>query len=114
MSQATFGESGDLINPWCEPFRLTGEAGKSGADGRVTEFIYRLLPDLETYNELSKHLTLNKLYSPEYEDDKVPSVNDDLNIGTTWTDQPKGITETMQIEVCCTRTRKGVDQPWSE
>lgn len=64
------------------PFRLTGEAGKNGADGRATEFIYRLVPDYETYKELKKALTINKLYSPEYEDDKVPAVNDDLNIGT--------------------------------
>ena len=52
MSQATFGETGDLINDWCLPFRLTGEAGKNGADGRVTEFIYRLVPDFETYKKL--------------------------------------------------------------
>ena len=111
MSQATFGETGDLINDWCSPFRLTGEAGKNGADGRVTEFIYRLVPDFETYKKLEPWT--NKLYSPEYEDDKVPLPNDDLNLSTKWTDQPSGITESMQIEVCCTRTRKGVEQPWS-
>lgn len=114
MSQVTFGEEGEPLGNWCTPFRLTGEAGKSGADGRVTEFIYRLLPDYKTYEDLSNHLLTNKLYSPTYEDDKIPAVNDYFNIGTSWTDQPEGITETMQIEVCCTRTRKGVGEPWSE
>lgn len=112
MSQATFGETGDLMGDWCVPFRLTGEAGKNGADGRVTEFIYRLVPDFETYKKLKPWT--NKLYSPGYEDDKIPLPNDDLNLSTKWTDQPSGITESMQIEVCCTRTRKGVEQPWSE
>lgn len=82
MSQGTFGESGDLISDWCSPFRLTGEAGKNGADGRVTEFIYRLVPDFDTYKELETQLFHNKLYSPQYEDDVIPQVNDTLNIGT--------------------------------
>lgn len=68
-----------------------------------------MVPDFETYKKLKPWT--NKLYSPEYEDDKVPIPNDDLNLSTKWTDQPSGITESMQIEVCCTRTRKGVEQP---
>ena len=114
MSQGTFGESGDLISDWCSPFRLTGEAGKNGADGRVTEFIYRLVPDFDTYKELETQLFHNKLYSPQYEDDVIPQVNDTLNIGTVWTDQPLGITEALQIEACCTRTRRHLEEPWSE
>jgi hypothetical protein len=34
------------------PFRITGDDGKNGADGRVTEFIYRQLPDYDTYISL--------------------------------------------------------------
>ena len=114
MSQATFGETGVLINDWCTPFRLTGEAGKNGADGRVTEFIYRLIPDYEMYKDLVNYLDRNKLYSPENDDDFVPEVNDNLEIGTRWTDQPSGITEDLQIEVCCTRIRKSTEEPWGE
>lgn len=114
MSQATFGESGNLINDWCNPFRLTGDDGKNGVDGRVTEFIYRLIPDLETYKLLVSDLFVHELYSPEYEEDYVPEVTDSLNISTFWTDQPQGISETQQIEVCCSRTRKGIDEKWSE
>jgi hypothetical protein len=36
-----------------------------------------LFPDFETYKKLEPWT--NKLYSPEYEDDKVPLPNDDLN-----------------------------------
>lgn len=119
LSQATFNEVGDIVNSWCEPFRLTGEDGQDGVDGSLTEFIYRLLPDYETYKKLSNYLNIsgNELYSDPKENDKVPAVNDDFNIGTVWTDRPKGITETLQVEVCCTRVRKGINEnwgPWSD
>jgi hypothetical protein len=61
---------------------LTGENGKNGVDGRVIEFIYRLLPDLNTYNLLVRALSYNKLESPNI-DNSVPIVNDNLNIGTS-------------------------------
>ena len=37
------------MGKWSIPFRITGEDGKNGADGRVIEFIYRLLPNYDTY-----------------------------------------------------------------
>lgn len=81
MSQGTFNEEGNLIAEWCEPFRMTGDRGLSGADGRVIEFIYRLLPSMEVYNALKRSLENKKLPSPNV-DDFIPEVNDSLNIGT--------------------------------
>lgn len=111
MSQATFAEDGRLLNNWCSPFRLTGENGKNGVDGVRSEFIYRLLPDITSYENL-RDLTKN-LYSPEYEDGHIPAVNDNLNIGTVWSNSPSGISEGFPIEVCCNRTRKSSEESWS-
>ena len=111
MSQATFAEDGRLLNNWCSPFRLTGENGKNGVDGVRSEFIYRLLPDITSYENL-REFTKN-LYSPEYEDNYVPVANDNLNIGTVWSNHPSGISEGFPIEVCCNRTRKSSEESWS-
>lgn len=111
MSQATFAEDGRLVNNWCSPFRLTGENGKNGVDGYRSEFIYRILPNITSYENL-KEFTKD-LYSPEYEDNYVPVVNDDLNIGTVWSNHPSGISEGFPIEVCCNRTRKSSEESWS-
>lgn len=113
MSQGTFNEEGDLVAEWCEPFRMTGDRGLSGADGRVIEFIYRLLPSMEVYNALKISLENKKLSSPNV-DDFIPEVNDSLNIGTQWKDQPVGITEDWPIEAACSRMRKSVSESWSE
>ena len=93
MSQATFDETGEIVSPWCTPFRLTGDSGKDGVDGRGIEFIYRLLPDLDTFEKLKVYLLTNPLVSSQT-NDIVPPVNDTFNIGSKWTDQPKGISDT--------------------
>lgn len=63
------------------PIRLTGKDGKNGVDGNNIEYIYRLIPDYDTYLKLREQLSSKKLFSSS-EDDKVPPVNDSLNIGT--------------------------------
>lgn len=80
LSQATFNEVGDIVNSWCEPFRLTGEDGQDGVDGSVTEFIYRLLPDYKTYQQLVAHLGIkgNELYSDPKNNDVVPTKTDNI------------------------------------
>lgn len=114
-SNTTFGENGNPISEWSVPFRITGEDGKNGADGRVIEFIYRQVPDYETFVQLRNYLDKpeNKLPSVN-ESDVVPDVNDNLNIGTPWTDRPEGISQGMQIEVVCSRVRKNLDSPWED
>ncbi len=112
-SNATFQDNGNLLGDWCEPFRMTGADGKNGVDGDLIEFIYRLVPTYEDYLNLRNfHLSSDKLESKD-ERGFVPDKNDNLNIDTDWTPSPAGISPTMQIEVVCNRTRKGVDEVWS-
>lgn len=112
MSQATFNQDGSIVENWETPVRITGKDGKNGVDGSSIEFIYRLLPNNDSYTKLSRYLTENKLYSPETDDDVIPPINDNLGIDSMWTDSPIGISEEMQIEVVCTRTKK--DGKWSD
>lgn len=114
-SNATFQDNGNLVGDWSVPFRITGEDGKNGSDGRVIEFIYRLLPNYNTYLILKDFLNRseNKLPSPN-EADYIPSVNDNLDIGSNWEDRPVGINSTMQVEVACSRVKNSIDEPWGE
>lgn len=56
---------------------MTGDDGKSGSDGRTIEFIYRLLPDYDTFLKLYKYLNTNKLESVD-EPDYIPEINDTI------------------------------------
>lgn len=116
LSQAVFDESGDLINTWCEPFRMTGEDGKNGTDGRNIEFIYRQVQNIEVYNTLKRYIDSNGLPNDKKRDDYIPEPNpsDPLNIGTKWTDSPSGINEIYQIEVVCSRVRKSTNEDWGD
>lgn len=87
------------------PIRLTGKDGKNGVDGSNIEYIYRLIPDYDTYLKLRDQLSSKKLFSSP-EDDKVPPVNDSLNIDTVWTDSPSSISPEYLVEVMCTRTKQ--------
>ena len=112
-SSATFNEDGDPIEQWSVPFRMTGDDGKSGSDGRTIEFIYRLLPDYDTFLKLYKYLNTNKLESVD-EPDYIPEINDTICPETEWTDRPSGISSLWQVEVSCSRIRNNIDSPWGE
>lgn len=113
IASNTFGENGDPISDWSLPLRITGEDGKNGADGRVIEFIYRLVPNYESFTQLRNFLNIRENNLPSInEPDYVPEVNDNLNIDTVWTDSPVGISVDHQIEVVCSRIRKNVESPW--
>lgn len=88
MSQATFREDGSLIANWNAPFRLTGDDGRDGTDSRGIEFIYRRLPNINSYYKLVDFLEFNKLDNTD-----LPEVNDHLNIDSKWTPSPEGIDE---------------------
>lgn len=109
MSQATFREDGSLIANWNEPFRLTGDDGRDGADSRGIEFIYRRLPNINSYYKLVDFLEFNKLDNTD-----LPEVNDYLNIDSKWTPSPEGIDEQWQIEVVCSRVRKTGAEEWGD
>lgn len=109
MSQATFREDGSLIANWNEPFRLTGDDGRDGADSRGIEFIYRRLPNINSYYKLVDFLEFKKLDNTD-----LPEVNDYLNIDSKWTPSPEGIDEQWQIEVVCSRVRKIGAEEWGD
>lgn len=111
LSQATFDQDGSITENWCVPIRLTGKDGKNGVDGNNIEYTYRLIPDYDTYLKLREQLSSKKLFSSP-EDDKVPPVNDSLNIDTVWTDSPSGISPEYLVEVMCTRTKQ--EGQWSD
>jgi hypothetical protein len=83
MSNVTFQSNGSPIGKWSSPFRITGEDGKNGTDGRTIEFIYRLLPNYDSYIVLRNFLSKseNKLPSADVPD-YIPEINDGLNVGT--------------------------------
>ena len=109
MSQATFREDGSLIANWNAPFRLTGDDGRDGADSRGIEFIYRRLPNINSYYNLVDFLEFNKLDNTD-----LPEVNDYLNIDSKWTPSPEGIDEQWQIEVACSRVREIGAEEWGD
>lgn len=111
-SNVTFMDNGNPIGKWSTPIRLNGADGKNGVDGNNIEFIYRLLPDYDSYLLLKNHLSANELPSPN-ENKFVPDNNDSLNVGTEWENHPTGIDENMKVEVVCVRT-KTADEPWSK
>lgn len=61
QSVGSFNSAGSLVGTWSEPFCITGEDGKDGADGVSTEFIYRLISNKENYEDLKKYLTQTPL-----------------------------------------------------
>lgn len=111
-SNATFMDNGNPVGKWSTPIRLNGVDGKNGVDGDNIEFIYRLLPDYDSYVVLRNHLSTEELSSPN-EKGFVPDNNDSLNVGTEWENHPTGIDENMKVEVVCVRT-KTADEPWSK
>ena len=89
LSSGMFSENGQNIF-WSEPFRITGEKGRPGADGSTIEFVYCLsdemprFPKPQNYNECISFFeevdTNNSAYYPETGDNK-----------SFWTDNPRGI-----------------------
>lgn len=71
---------------WTDPIRITGDNGKDGEDGTTYEFIYFR----------NSGATPNKPTS-EQQDDYIPA---------GWTDNPQGVTETLQYEWVCVRQKE--------
>lgn len=95
MSQKVFYSSTEYpVEPWSTPLRITGEDGKDGTDGSTLEYIYKLANRKPT------------------EQDRPNSVNQDDYIPDGWSDNPSSITETMQYEWVCIRTK--VNDVWSD
>lgn len=89
MSWGVFTPQGTIRDAWSTPIRLTGEDGRNGTDGKSVEFIYKLA---------------NREPTP---DDRPGSVNTDDYVPAGWTDNPTGISVTVQYEWMCMRVNTG-------
>lgn len=81
-------ENGSNNISWSKPFRITGETGEPGADGSTIEFVYALsdtmpnFPGEESYEQKCSF----------FESVESAGINGHEYVGTTWYDNPEGIT----------------------
>ena len=87
LCSGLFAENGNVIS-WSAPFRITGEQGEKGADGSTIEFVYALsdtmpnFPGEESYEQKCSF----------FESVESAGINGHEYVGTTWYDNPQGIT----------------------
>lgn len=98
MSNATFDEF-KLVIDWSEPIQITGPDGMPGADGIKLEFIYKQVKD-ET-------VVVERPYSN-------PTITDYVPRDEGWEDHPQGVSEEMQCEYVCTRSRNEETGFWNK
>ena len=71
-------------------------AGGDGTDGYRVEFIY---------HRVASETDANSISAPE-------SVQSDLHVPDDWTNNPKGVTDDLRVELVCQRTK--MDGQWTE
>lgn len=101
MSSGIFrSDTGELIDGWTIPVRITGQDGSNGADGTNIEFIFKL--------------TETSLESPYLDITDSPNTNEYIPEG--WRDSPTGISVEYQCEWVSTRRKEksGSWSNWSE
>lgn len=118
QSVADFDEKGALTGTWSEPFCITGQDGKDGADGASKEFIYRLISNKDNFDQLKAWLADRSHKLENTPTGVVPARKDDI-VETDWTDEPSGINgETYLVEAVCSRKAKldetGAFAGWDE
>ena len=104
LSSGLFAENGNNIY-WSEPFRITGEKGRPGADGSTVEFVYCLSEDLPAFpydSNPSTDYTIKCNFFESVANAKSDSdtehdgyVYTDPSTGRTseWFDNPQGISD---------------------
>lgn len=98
MSSGIFrADTGELIDEWSTPVRVTGQDGSNGTDGTSIEFIFKL--------------TKTPLEPPYLDTSDSPNTNKYIPNG--WTDSPTGISIEYQCEWVSTR-RKEESGSWSK
>lgn len=103
-----------IYGKWSVPFRITGDNGKDGEDGKYLEYIYKCFTSKQTWQQTdfnpatwSISDTLSNIQSgqknhlnPQREDYIGPSEQG-------WTDNPQGVDEIHKYEYACQRTYNG-------
>ena len=114
MSQCylTPGTPNDTYGTWTDPVRITGGDGKPGEDGTDIEFIYAKKTDIwqnPTAPTVSDDPTIAQDDWPNI-DGQTPSKT--IN-GTTWTDNPVGVTNSERYEYMCVRYKYAGTSNWT-
>lgn len=90
MSSGVFkADTGEIIEEWSVPVRITGQDGSNGTDGYSIEFIFKL--------------TRNNFEAPTLNTTDSPNTNEYVPEG--WTDSPSGISIEHQCEWVSTRKK---------
>ena len=115
MSQCylTPGSPNDTYGEWTNPVRITGGGGEDGADGTDIEFIYT-----------QKSSIWRSAKAPTVADDPTIAQDDWPNVdgqttektinGTTWYDNPRGVTSSERYEYMCVRYKYAGTSTWTE
>lgn len=97
---------------WSDPFRITGDNGQPGEDGKYTEYVYKRFQTEQTSwsttagdytnpaNWPTDDNSLNSPDNPQKEDYTGPS-------GSKWSDNPQGIDPDWKFEYCAQRIYNG-------
>ena len=88
LCSGLFAENGNVIF-WSEPFRITGEEGKKGADGSNMQFVYALCDDKDSLKYPQNGSTTEK--NNFFDSVKSAGTNGYKYVGTTWYDHPQGV-----------------------
>ena len=96
--------------PWGTPFRLTGDNGKNGEDGKYMEFIYKRFKSEQTFgsgnenphNWPTSNNNQNSPNNPQREDYTGPT-------DYKWTDNPQGVDDEYLYEYTAQRTFNGTN-----
>ena len=103
MSTKTFAAEPGAQSVWSEPTLISGENGSPGADGTLTEFVYKL-----SQYEWDKPGGSD----PDYANN-LPSLQENGYCPDGWTPSPSGIDETNQCEWQLVR-QKQEDGSWGK
>ena len=108
----TPGIPSDTYGVWTDPVRITGGNGEPGTDGTDIEFIYA-----------KKTAIWQNPTAPTVSDDPTIAQDDWPNVdghtpsktinGTTWTDNPVGVTNSERYEYMCVRYKYAGTSTWT-
>ena len=112
LSSGIFSESGENLS-WSKPFRITGEKGRSGADGSTIEFVYCLSEEMPAYPEYDGSSSSYDYINTNFFDvintnGSMEYTNTSTHQTSVWYDNPQGINETDRKEWVWSRSKSAV------
>lgn len=119
MTQTTLYGATGTYGTWSPAARITGDNGKDGEDGNITEFIYKSFAGPQTPSDFSGSNGPQNWNINSPDDPQGHQFNDRDYVGPTghqWNDNPQGVAENMQYEYMSQRTYLGevAGQQWTQ